>query len=257
MKPLMCINGDESCFVYCCVLLTYTPTRFKCQYFNKALQTTKTCKGRKFDKMEALPSLGFTQSQMVTKRYTVKQTIAFDLSYLVVILEQFPWILEDLKQIKDRMGSARNDERIKAERRSIIGSMDAFERVWFHPVFVQAAKWKRDNNSKNDSGEYMFSSDEKLHTTTACKYGELLNTYREERQNLRVALSEAAEDVGLEYPIVTGEPPSISPVPFSESLVSMLVFQLLIQHSNLALSERVRQSLSVSQITMTYIPSIY
>ena len=182
----------------------------------------------------------------------VKRGVAYILSYLIIMVDQFQWILQDLEQIQNRMGLAGNDQRIKIARQSIIGSMEAFIEVWFRPIRDQAGQWTSVNSSTEVSGMFSFRLDERVQTSNECTYGDLLSTLTEKIQDLKVLLTMAAEDVGLESPSTLG-PPSISRVPFFETLVSVLMSELLAQHGNMALSDRVKQSLRMYQATRTYI----
>ncbi|MCJ1285345.1 hypothetical protein MMC26_004685 [Xylographa opegraphella] len=121
--------------------------------------------------------------------------------------------------------------------------MGTFVRVWFQPIFDQAYQWGSVDGSTEASGLFTFSWDEKVHTSIEYTYEEILETVAEKIQDLGDYLTMAAEDPGLEYPSIAHGPPSISPASFSETLVSVLVLELLAQYGDLEPSARVRQSL--------------
>ncbi|MCJ1377156.1 hypothetical protein MMC17_000248 [Xylographa soralifera] len=136
-----------------------------------------------------------------------------------------------------------NDNRITGAREGMIRLMDTFVRVWFRQILDQALQWTSDGGILGGPGIVVFPSNQEIHSSTRYTYGELLRTVLREIKFLETLLTATAEDLGLQFPLADHGSLSISPVPFSESLVSVLVVELLLRHGNLAPPDRVRRSL--------------
>ena len=163
----------------------------------------------------------------------------------MTIIGQFHWILEDLRTAGSHLKNA-------SVRWSIIDTIEAFVQVWLLPILEQAYEWTEDRKEQGQEPKYIILR-KVVQVDSKNKdliYGDLLKEVQSGIQRLNVTLASNTKTWGQRPPAPSSSH-SVSRVPLAESLLFLLVNDLMEKYSDRLIDQQASQSLCMYRTIST------